>query len=183
MNPIADSGSLPPTRPAAAGHTGMPSTLYRPIAQGQQIGQPFVRQKSNGLVKWLGLFIGLSLLIMLAYAAACWSTGLTSTSLSTPSATARAFHAAFKNKDVVAWKKTLNAGYLKTAAETANQKNLSLDAYLKQIIDQGSPYSAGEIEEIRNEKILGDRATLDIKINGQWLKWDFVKEQGEWKSL
>lgn len=181
MNP--GSGSLPLTQPAAAEIPRTIASPQQPSAQSPHHAQPAVKPKSNRLLGCAGFFIGLSLMIILAYALWPKSTQRATSDLSTPSAAARAFHAAARRKDVEAWKKTLNAEFLRTSAEKAKQQNISLDAYLKQLLEQGPVYTSGEIEGIQNEKILSNRATLEVKINGKWLQWDFIKENGEWKSL
>jgi hypothetical protein len=97
---------------------------------------------------------------------------------SSPTATAKAFTEAVKNKDVQGIKNSLSKGSLAMMESFAKMQNKSLDEALKE--PSSSPPPANF--ESQNEKITGDTATLEIKDEkGKWEEIPFVKEDGQWK--
>jgi hypothetical protein len=97
---------------------------------------------------------------------------------STPTAAYKAAYAARKNKDVAALKKLMSKDLLEFLTELGQigDKKQSLDEVL---IDSGKEPKS---DETRNEKINGDRATLEYRDEGDdWDVMDFVKEDGMWK--
>jgi flagellar hook-associated protein FlgK len=99
---------------------------------------------------------------------------------STPTATFKAFFEASKKKDAAGMKKTLSKGTLDMFDKLAKEQNKSTDDMLKEVDKDDQ---SEKMPETRNEKIDGDKATLEVK-NGKTNKWDtlpFVKENGEWK--
>jgi uncharacterized membrane protein YgcG len=105
-------------------------------------------------------------------AAACNKAG------SSPTATAKAFAEAVKNKDVQGIKNAMSKGSLAMMENFAKMQNKSLDEALKEPNSSPPPTSF----ESRNEKITGDTATLEIKDEkGKWDEIPFVKEDGQWK--
>ena len=108
--------------------------------------------------------------------------GLASCSRSSPTATFKAFFEAQQKKDVAGMKKTLSKGSMTMLEKGAKQQNKSVD----QAITEGfnNPASkTDKIPELRNEKIEGETATLEVQ-DEQSKKWEtvyFVKEDGNWK--
>ena len=95
---------------------------------------------------------------------------------STPTETFKVFYEAAKKKDAAGIKKTLSKGLLSKLEEEAKKSNKPFDEYL---INVNLPDT---LPETRNEKIDGDKATLEIKGRGDyWRPESFVKEDGEWK--
>jgi hypothetical protein len=96
--------------------------------------------------------------------------------LTTPSAAYKAAYDARQKKDLEALKKVMSKDALEFFAEFGDGK--SPDDGLKQLI--GRPQAA--TAETRNEKITGDKATLEyLDEKGSWGPMDFVKEDGSWK--
>jgi hypothetical protein len=100
---------------------------------------------------------------------------------SSPTATFKAFYEASKKKDIAAAKQMFSKRTLELFEIQAKAQNKSVDEILKAGVEQKPvPY---KIPELRNEKIDGDEATLEIR-DDQNDKWDtlpFVKEDGQWK--
>jgi hypothetical protein len=185
MNPASTSNSLPPTQPvieASDVQPTMTSPFPAPLPK-QGISQPSpAGQRSHRVPRYTGIIIGLSLVVILAYAGLYWYQQRVTTEFTSPSAAARAFVEACKNKDVEGLKRTLNKVQLQVFEEVARDKNISLDEYLKQSLENDKWYD-GDIQEIRNEEISGDKATLEVKINGTWRTRIFIKENGGWKRF
>jgi hypothetical protein len=95
-----------------------------------------------------------------------------------PTETLKTFLEASRKKDVQTVKTTLSKTTLEMAEKSAREHNTTVDALLKKDDVQISD----EIPEIRNEKIEGDTATVEIKdaANG-YETLPFVKEDGNWK--
>ncbi len=100
---------------------------------------------------------------------------------STPTATFKAYVEAVKSKDTDSVKKTFSKGSLEFFEKAAKAQNKTVDEMLKTgITDEVASAAA---PEMRNEKIEGDSATLEVKDNksGKWETVPFVKEEGQWK--
>ncbi len=100
---------------------------------------------------------------------------------SSPTATFRAYVEAVQHKDTDGVKKTFSKGSLAFFERAAKAQNKSVDEMLKTgITDEVASAAA---PEMRNEKIEGDSATLEVKDNksGKWETVPFVKEEGQWK--
>jgi hypothetical protein len=98
-----------------------------------------------------------------------------------PTATARAFYQSFKDKDVEAYKRTVSKEGLKVLEDRAGAMEKSLDEYIRMELNKPGITLPDKLET-RNEKIEGDRATLELKnIEGGWNTVPFVKEDGQWK--
>ena len=96
-----------------------------------------------------------------------------------PSEVMKTLNEASKTKDVAAVKNSVSKGTLVLIGEAAKAQNLSIDEILKK--DDGAPFK--ELPEIRNEKIEGDAATIEMQ-NTTTKDWEivpFVKEDGNWK--
>ena len=101
--------------------------------------------------------------------------------LSSPTATLKAFYTATQKKDAEGIKKTLSKGTIEMLEGFAKLQNKTLDETLKSGLAKDS--ATEKMPETRNEKIDGDRATLEVKNDktGQWETLPFVKEEGSWK--
>ena|SRR5687767_867425 len=113
------------------------------------------------------------------------STSTTSTSssssgstASSPTAALRAYYQAAMNKDIPAAKRYLSAGTMAMMEEGARKMGKSLDDAFKEGAAQTPPTA---MPEFSNEKINGDTATVDMKVEGMTLTMPLVKEGGEWK--
>ena len=114
------------------------------------------------------------LLCLIAVAAACKKN-------SSPTATAQAFYQSFKDKDVEAYKRTVSKEGLQVLANRAGAMEKTLDDYIRMELNKPGITLPDKLET-RNEKIEGDRATLELKnIEGGWNTVPLVKEDGQWK--
>jgi preprotein translocase subunit SecD len=99
-------------------------------------------------------------------------------SASTPTGVYKAYYAAHKNKDVAAIKKLISKDMYEFFEMIGEGKPNPLDDGIKEICNEPQ----GTSDEVRNEKISGDKATLQIQNpKGEWITADFVKEDGVWK--
>ncbi len=107
---------------------------------------------------------------------ACQQTATTDKNLS-PTETMRALNDAAEKKDAETMKKLVSAGTLAQLEKSAKDRNSTVDALLR----EDAPLQ--ELPEMRNEKINGDRATIEIKNTAMetWETMPFVKENGAWK--
>lgn len=86
-------------------------------------------------------------------------------------------YAARKNKDIAALKRVMSKDALEFMSIFVEPGKTVDDVLLKMT---ETPQAA--TDESRNEKITGDKATLEYPDeNGKWKTLDFVKENGEWK--
>ena len=122
----------------------------------------------------------------IALAAALIATTLAATACSklggsSPTATLKAFYEATQKKDAEGIKKTLSKGTLEMLEGFAKAQNKTLDESLKSGLANDT--SSGNMPETRNEKVDGDKATVEVKNDktGQWESVPFVKEEGNWK--
>lgn len=98
---------------------------------------------------------------------------------STPTEAFKTFYEASKGKDVPTLKKVMSKATLDELEKEAKGENKSLDQYLADESQKGLPSS---LPETRNEKIDGDKATVEVKTqSGDWRPFPFVKEDGDWK--
>jgi hypothetical protein len=100
-------------------------------------------------------------------------------SASSPMETMKALNEAAKVKNPEAIKKVISKGTLALMEQTAKTQETTVDELLKK--DDGAPFE--ELPEMRNEKIEGDKATVEVKnkMSGEWSTLPFVKEEGVWK--
>ena len=91
----------------------------------------------------------------------------------------KALNEASKTKDVAAIKNSVSKGTLALMEESAKQQNTTIDELLKK--DNGAPFK--DLPEMRNEKIEGDTATVELKnsTSNDWESVPFVKEDGVWR--
>lgn len=116
------------------------------------------------------LLVALASIIALG-AVACGSSN-------SPTGVYKTYQQALRDKDAVKIKGTMSANLLKLVEENAKKRNKSLDEFLT----SGLPLPPS-LPETRNEKIDGDKATLEVQSpnSGQWSTATFVKENGQWK--
>lgn len=100
-------------------------------------------------------------------------------SLKTPTEAFRTFTVAAFNKDVEAVKQSISKESLKFIEASAKQQNKTV----AELLTGGAvKETTRKIPEVRNEKIEGDRATIEVKNEmGAYNKIPLVKENGEWK--
>jgi hypothetical protein len=106
-------------------------------------------------------------------------TGKASTgSLATPTEAYKTAYAARKNKDIPGLKRVLSKDVLGFIGMMSEAQQKTLDDGLRQMTE--TPQAA--TDESRNEKINGNRATIEYPDeNGKWKTLDFVKEGSDWK--
>ncbi|MBA3766281.1 MAG: DUF4878 domain-containing protein [Acidobacteria bacterium] len=115
-------------------------------------------------------------------ASAATPAATTSGPLSTPTNAFKAFYEASKKKDVPAVMKTLSKDTVDFLTAEAKKENKTLEVALTESLKTSDvPTTA---PETRNEKIDGDKATLEVKddkVEGKWDTFNFARENGEWK--
>ena len=100
-------------------------------------------------------------------------------SLNTPTETLKTFAEATKRKDAEVIRRTLSKSTMKVIEASAKEQKVSVNEMLTKAEDpQGK-----DLPATRNEKIKGDRATLEVQddVTGEFDEMPFVKEDGEWK--
>jgi hypothetical protein len=104
----------------------------------------------------------------------------TSTGTSPAAVIAKAFDAS-KNRDVAGFKKAVSSVDLKELDEMVKKGGGSVDDFLKEMMSDPDATMPASLET-RNEKIDGDKATIEYKSKaGEWKTAHFIKEGGEWK--
>jgi cytoskeletal protein RodZ len=99
-------------------------------------------------------------------------------SLATPTEAYKTAYTARQNKDLAGLKRVMSQRLIGFLTEMGEAEKKSLDDQLKELFEQ--PQAA--TSESRNEKITGDKATLEYPDEeGKWKTMDFVKEGGGWK--
>lgn len=117
-------------------------------------------------------------LLVFTLVAGCKKSGSSSQTATakSPTETARAFYDAAKAKDVQTLKSLMTPKSLEIMEAFAKMGNQTLDESLKDTSKMPPAFEA------RNEKVMGDTATVEVKSQGG--KWDtlyLVKEGGQWK--
>jgi hypothetical protein len=120
-------------------------------------------------------FLYILILLSVAAAAACSS----SKQPATPVETLKAYTIALKNKDTTMMKLLLSEATLKLHQDEAKARGVTLD----DIVSQQSLFPADQrVFSYRNEKIDGDKATVEVENSfGGWDKVSLVREGGAWK--
>lgn len=99
-------------------------------------------------------------------------------SLASPTEAYKTAFAARQKKDVKALKRVLSKDMLDFFAMMGESEKKTIDEELTELAEKPQ----AKTNESRNEKITGDRATLEYPDEqGKWKTMDFVKENGEWK--
>ena len=98
---------------------------------------------------------------------------------STPFETFKSYTKAVKQKDTETMKSLLSDASLKMHEQEAKAQNSNLD----EVVKRQTLFGENQTEvKYRNEKIEGDRATLEIlNAYSMWQKVPFVRESGVWK--
>jgi len=97
----------------------------------------------------------------------------------TPIETFQTYVKAFKKKDITTMKLLLSKDTIKMHEQEAKAEGVNLDDVVKRDTLLGEGQTT---VEYRNEKIDGDKATLEYKNSyGIWETLPFVKEDDEWK--
>jgi hypothetical protein len=97
----------------------------------------------------------------------------------TPLQTFKTYAKAIKQKDITTMKLLLTRDSIKMHEQEAKAQGVTLDDVVKNetLVDPNQTSV-----EYRNEKVDGDKATLEVKNSfGTWETVPFLKEDGEWK--
>ena len=97
----------------------------------------------------------------------------------TPLETLKAYTTAIKQKDTTTMKLLLSNASIKMAEEEAKSRGTTLDEVVRRetLFNQTQ-----KTVEFRNEKIEGDKATIQMKDSyNAWNTVPFVREDGKWK--
>lgn len=111
------------------------------------------------------------------------STPTTPNSGPSPTEAFTAYYEAIKRKDVEGVKNVFSKGTLSMMEDRAKKTNTSVDAVMKEGLEEAGKDVPAELPKTRNEKVDGDRATLEVR-NDKEDKWEllhFVREDGKWK--
>ncbi len=100
-----------------------------------------------------------------------------------PMETLKTLHNASLAKNPPAIKKMLSKSSIAMIEESARNQKKTVDQLLKE--DDGAPFKFKELPEMRNEKINGSLATVEVKPKGaeEWESIPFIAENGEWKVM
>jgi len=98
---------------------------------------------------------------------------------STPFETLKSYTLAIKRKDTTSMKLLLSDASLKMAEQQARSQNSTVD----DVVKNETLFNESQSRlEYRNEKIEGDRATIEVKdSSNSWNTVPFVLEEGVWK--
>jgi len=98
---------------------------------------------------------------------------------STPLETLKAYTQAIKQKDTTTMKLLLSDASRKMSEQEAKSQNVTLD----EIVKRETLFNENQkTVEFRNEKIAGDKATIEMKDSfNSWNTVPFVREDGVWK--
>jgi len=121
----------------------------------------------------------LLILLLLALIAATLGCSSEEKPPSTPLETFKTYTRAIKKKDITTMKILLSSETLKMHEQEAKSQGITVD----DIVKRETLFSENQSTvEFRNEKIDGDKATLEVKDPmGFWQTVHFVREGGEWK--
>lgn len=97
----------------------------------------------------------------------------------TPLESFKAYVNAVKQKNTTRMKELLSSESIKMHEQEAKAQNLTLD----DIVRRETLFTEGQkTVEFRNQKIEGDKATLEVKNSfGSWETVPFIREDDEWK--
>ncbi len=99
---------------------------------------------------------------------------------STPTEAGESFFNSIKNKDKAAFKSLMSKDSVEILNAAASEKKITFDDLLDKQFFPNTPMP--DKYEQRNEKITGDKATVELKDEkGEWSPMTFVKENGVWK--
>ena len=96
-----------------------------------------------------------------------------------PVETFKTYVKAYKNKDITTMKLLLSSETMKMHEQEAKSQGITVDDIVKRETLLAPDQTT---VEYRNEKIDGDKATIEVKNSyGTWETIPFVKENNEWK--
>ena len=96
-----------------------------------------------------------------------------------PVETYKTYVKAYKNKDITTMKLLLSSETMKMHEQEAKSQGITVDDIVKRETLLAPDQTT---VEYRNEKIEGDKATIEVKNSyGTWEAIPFVKENNEWK--
>jgi len=99
---------------------------------------------------------------------------------STPAEAGESFFSTLRSKDKAAFKSLMSKDSMEIFEAAADVKKMTVDELLDKEFFKNT--QAPERYEQRNEKLSGDKATIEIKDEkGEWEPMTFVKEGGVWK--
>jgi hypothetical protein len=99
-------------------------------------------------------------------------------SLATPTETYKTGYTARQKKDIASLKRVMSKEALEFLTEVGKAEQKTLDDQLKALAERPQASTA----ETRNERISGDRASLEyLNERGKWVSMEFVKEGNDWK--
>ncbi len=99
-----------------------------------------------------------------------------------PTASFKTYFEAQKKKDIAGMKQQLSKTSLAMMEASAKEQGVTLDKMIEGQLENPAA-KTDKMPEIRNEKINGNEATLELH-NDEAQRWDtmyFVKEDGAWK--
>ena len=134
----------------------------------------FVKRIAN---RRLPIIAALALALLAVVTGGCGK-GTSSGGALSPTDTVKAYYAAGNSKDVAGMKKYLSKGSIALMEVGAKTMGKNLDDALKE--EAGNSPSVGT-PTIKNEKITGDTATVELTAGGQTVNMPLVKEGGEWR--
>ena len=118
------------------------------------------------------------LVVILAFAALAFA-ACNKGGYATPTAAFKTFYEAAKSNNIEGIKRSMSKKTMEAMTKAAGKENKSVDESLKDMAKD----APSKTPQTRNEKIDGDKATLEVK-DDKMDKWDsvpFVKEDGQWK--
>jgi len=106
------------------------------------------------------------------------ATPVTGISLATPTEAYKTAYALRQKGDIEGLKKVMSKEVIAFMTDLGEAEKKTLDDMLKEMVKEPQ----GPSDDVRNEKITGDRATLEyLKKDGTWKVMDFEKVGNEWK--
>lgn len=96
-----------------------------------------------------------------------------------PTDSVKAFIKAYQDKNISELKKYISKDALQTMEKEAEKNKQTLDDMLNKLVSIELPFK--DIPEMRNEKIDGDKASVEVKAEGEWDETPLIKEDGFWK--
>ncbi len=96
-----------------------------------------------------------------------------------PSEIVKTFIQAYRDKDVATMKNIISKKSLEEMEKEAKTNKQTLDEHLNEFMKAELPFKGDP--ELQNEKIDGDKATVEIKVENKWEPTQLVKEDGQWK--
>jgi hypothetical protein len=106
------------------------------------------------------------------------NTPVTGFSLATPTEAYKTAYALRQKGDIEGLKKVMSKEVIEFMTDMGEADKKTLDDMLKEMVKDPQ----GPSDDVRNEKITGDRATIEyLKKDGTWKEMDFEKEGNDWK--